>query len=86
MSLTNMRGEKRHVNNEQISLCHATNRHALLITVSQNEKKENDQYAEGKRWVFSFDLREESEDECLTERGREFQITGPMITILVITE
>ena len=30
-----------------------------------------DQYAEEKRWVFSFDLKEESEDECLTERGRE---------------
>jgi len=26
---------------------------------------------------FSFDLKEESE-ECLTEGGREFQITGPM--------
>jgi len=32
-----------------------------------------------KRWVFNFDFRkEDSEDECLTERGREFQITGPM--------
>ena len=28
--------------------------------------------------VFSFDLKEESEDECLRERGREFQSTGPM--------
>ena len=37
-----------------------------------------DQYAEEKRWVFSFALKEESEDECLTERGREFQSTGPM--------
>ena len=36
------------------------------------------QYAEEKRWAFSFDLKEESEDECVTERGREFQITGPM--------
>ena len=34
-----------------------------------------DQYAEEKRWVFSFDLKEESEDVCLTERGREFQST-----------
>ena len=41
-------------------------------------KKTTDQYAEEKRWVFSFDLKEESEDECLTERSREFQITGPM--------
>ena len=40
--------------------------------------KTTDQYAEEKRWVFSFDLKEESEDECLTERGREFQSTGPV--------
>ena len=31
-----------------------------------------------KRWVFSFDLKEESEDECLPEGGSEFQSTGPM--------
>ena len=37
-----------------------------------------DQYAEEKRWVFSFDLKDESEDECLTEIGLGFQITGPM--------
>ena len=42
-------------------------------------KKTTDQYADEKRSVFNFDLKkEESEDECLTERGREFQITGPM--------
>ena len=41
-------------------------------------KKTKDQYAEEKRWVFSFDLKEESEDDCLTERRREFQNTGPM--------
>ena len=29
-----------------------------------------DQYAEEKRWVFSSDLKEENEDESLTERGR----------------
>ena len=44
----------------------------------KNEKKTTDQYAEQKSWVFSFDLKEESEDECLTERGSEFQSTGPM--------
>ena len=37
-----------------------------------------DQHAEEKRWVFSSDLKEKREDECLTERGREFQITGLM--------
>ena len=40
--------------------------------------KTTDQYATEKIWVFNFDLKEESEDECLTERGREFQSTGPM--------
>ena len=41
-------------------------------------KKTTDRYAQEKRRVFSFDLREQSENECLTERGREFHITGPM--------
>ena len=41
-------------------------------------KKTTDQYAEENRSVFSFNIKEESEDECLTERGREFQITFPM--------
>ena len=40
--------------------------------------KTTDQYEDEKRWVFRFDLKDESEDKCLTERGREFQITGPM--------
>ena len=35
------------------------------------------QYAEEKSWVFSFDLIEESEEECLTQGGRDFQIIGP---------
>ena len=43
-----------------------------------NEKKMTDQYAEEKRWVISFLFKKKSEDECLTERGREFQITGSM--------
>ena len=37
--------------------------------------KTTDQYAEETRRVFGFDLKE-SEEECLTETGREFQITG----------
>ena len=40
-------------------------------------KKVINQYAEEKRWVFSFDLKEESDMACLTEKGREFQMTGP---------
>ena len=46
-----------------------------------NEKKENDKSVCRREEVgFQFKLRleEENEDECLTERGREFQITGPM--------
>ena len=31
-------------------------------------KKTTYQYAEEKRWVFSFDLKEQSEDGCLTEK------------------
>ena len=27
---------------------------------------------------FSFDLKEKSDVACLTEKGREFQITGPI--------
>ena len=36
------------------------------------------QYAEEKRWVFSFDLKEQIDVACLTENGREFQMTGPI--------
>ena len=36
------------------------------------------QYAEQKRWIFSFDLKEESDVMCLIEKGREFQMTGPI--------
>ena len=43
--------------------------HALLVMGWYNEKKTTDQYAEKKRWIFTFDLQEESEDEYLTERG-----------------
>ena len=43
-----------------------------------DSKKATDQFAEEERWVFSFVSKEESEDECLTERGREFQCTGPV--------
>ena len=37
-----------------------------------NEKKTTHKYAEEKRWAFSFDLKEKSEDEYLKGR-REFQ-------------
>ena len=41
-------------------------------------KVTTNQYAEEKMWVFSGDLKEESEAEYLAERGEDFQITGPM--------
>ena len=31
-----------------------------------------------KRWVFSIDLKEESDVACLTEKEREFQMTSPI--------
>jgi len=43
-----------------------------------NENKTTNQYTEEKRWFFSLALKEENEDESLTEKGREFQITSPM--------
>ena len=36
------------------------------------------QYAEEKRWVFRFNLKEENDVACLTEKEREFQMTGPI--------
>ena len=41
-------------------------------------KERTDQYAEKKRCIFRLAVKEESEDKCPTERGREFQITGPV--------
>ena len=41
-------------------------------------RKTTNQYAERKKWVFRFYLKEKTEEECLTESGREFQIIGPM--------
>ena len=58
---------------------HTLQIHALLVMGWLNEKKENDISACRREEVgFSSDLKEESEEECLTERGREFQITGPI--------
>ena len=45
------------------------------LTVKRQKKW---QISMRKRWVFSFCIKEESEEDCLTERGREFQMPGPM--------
>ena len=44
---------------------------------SNKKRNKKDIYSEEKRRVFSFYLNKESEEESLTERGREFQITDP---------
>ena len=41
-------------------------------------RKTANQKAEEKRWVFSFNLKDESDEAYLTGKGREFRITGPM--------
>ena len=41
-------------------------------------KNKTNQYAEEKRWFFSSEIKEESEEECLTEIGGEFQFMGLM--------
>ena len=57
---------------------HTTDKHMHYWRwVGRMRRKETTaQYAEEKRWVFSFGFKEESEDECLTERGRKFQSTS----------
>ena len=42
------------------------------------QKKTTIQYAEDETWVYSFDVKEENEVACPTERGREFRMTDPM--------
>ena len=42
--------------------------------VENRKRNTKNQYAGKKRWGFSFDLKEESEDACLTQKVREFQI------------
>ena len=59
-----------------VSLSHThTHTHILLIYAFlvmgwYTEKKTTDQHVVEKRWVFSFDLKEENKDECPTERKR----------------
>ena len=70
-----------HSLDHSLSHTHTLQIHALLGIGWKNRmrrKKRTHQHAEEKRWVFSFVLKEESEDESLKERGNEFQITGLM--------
>lgn len=41
-------------------------------------RKTANQKAQEERWVFSFNLKDESDEAYLTQKGREFRITGPM--------
>ena len=45
-------------------------------------KKTTDQYAEEKRWVFSFDLKEESEHECLRKRVPDRLLLQQLLLLL----
>ena len=60
---------------------HTLQIHALLVMSWYNEKKMTDQSAEEKRWVFSSDLKEGNEDECLAETGREFSLHGCTVCV-----
>ena len=53
-------------------------KHTSLGFDGNRRKKTINQWAEEKRRVFSFELKEESDVACLTEEGREFQMTGPI--------
>ena len=44
----------------------------------EERKRQSSMQNRKDRSVCRRDLEDESEDECLTETGREFQITGPM--------
>ena len=56
---------------------HTTNTCLTGDWLAEKTKKETiSQYAEEKRWVFSFNIKEKK--QYLTERGRELQMTGPM--------
>ena len=64
-------------------MCVILNKRSLepFMCLDLTEKKKtdkSDQSTDEVGWVFSLDLKEKSEVECLTEKGREFQITGPM--------
>ena len=71
------------VRREHLQIClfyHTHNKytHYWWWVGRMRRKKTTNQDAKEKRRVSIFDLKEESEEECLTERGREFQITGLM--------
>ena len=44
--------------------------HAVLVMGWYNEKKMTDQYAEEKRWVFSFDLKDNVCESVMCKLGR----------------
>ena len=63
---------------------HATTAHAHTHIHTPQKHKHSCHGFDGNRrkkarnQVFSFDLKEESDVACLTEKEREFQMTGPI--------
>ena len=50
----------------------------LVMGLMETEERKRQNSRQKRRCVFSFGLKEESEVACLTEKGREFQMTGPI--------
>ena len=50
----------------------------MCLDLEKKKTDKSDQCTDEVGWVFSLDLKEKSEVECLTAKGREFHITGPM--------
>ena len=56
---------------------HRKNTSIVVMGLMETEERKRE-ISRQKRWVFSFDLKEESDVAYLTEKEREFQMTGPI--------
>ena len=56
---------------------HCKNTSIVVMGLMETEERKQE-ISRQKRWVFSFDLKEESDMACLTEKEREFLMTGPI--------
>ena len=75
-----------HTQTLSLSLSHSLWIQALLVMGWYNEKKTTDERAEEKRRVFSFDLnlKEVSEDECLTQWHSEEESSRSHVTFHLV--
>ena len=76
---------RRHLQRQSKTNTHArarrTDTHILVMGSVEEESEESktiNLYTEEKSLVFSFGFKEDSEEACLTKKGREFLMTGPM--------